>query len=182
MLLSATIAVVGLAGGLCWAQQTQKADDKSAQPNLVPLPTEKVGPGGAPVGGVKTGVEATGGSAASQTSGAKVGTGATTKPDAGIFGGGMGFYVVLLGGFVLLYFWMGRSRRKQESKRKEMLSNLKKNDKIVTIGGIIGTVVEAKPDEITIKVDESSNVRMKFARWAVRGAAADAAQEPEGKK
>jgi preprotein translocase subunit YajC len=180
MLLSAMIAVVGLAGGVCWAQQTQKADDTAGQPKLVPLPTEKVGPG-APAGGVKTGVEATG-PAATQAAGAKPGAGATTKPDGGMFGNGMGFYVVLLGGFVLLYFWMGRSRRKQEAKRKEMLGNLKKNDRIVTIGGIIGTVVEAKPDEITIKVDESSNVRMKFARWAVRGPASESAQEPDDKK
>jgi preprotein translocase subunit YajC len=69
---------------------------------------------------------------------------------------------------------MGRGRRKQEAKRKEMLSNLKKGDKIVSIGGIIGTVIEAKPEEITVKVDETNNVRMKFARWAIRGVGEDA--------
>ena len=175
MLLSAMIAVVGLAGGLCWAQQTQKADDTAGQPKLVPLPTEKVG-----AGGVKTGVEATKPPADGNAAGKKV----TTAPGAQQTGGAnqMYFYVILLGGFVLLYFWMGRSKRKQDAKRREMLGNLKKNDKIVTIGGIIGTVVEAKPDEITIKVDESSNVRMKFARWAVRGPSSESAQEPDDKK
>ena len=94
----------------------------------------------------------------------------------------MWFYVVLLGGFVLLYFWMGRSRRKQEAKRKQMIASLKKGDKIVTIGGIVGTIIEARPDEVTVKVDETSNVRMKFARWAIRGPSEEAKQDPGDKK
>ena len=76
---------------------------------------------------------------------------------------------VLLGGVVLMWIWMGRGRRKEQAKRKEMLSNLKKGDKIVTIGGIIGTVIEVKPDEVTVKVDETNNVRMKFTRNAIHG-------------
>jgi preprotein translocase subunit YajC len=50
-----------------------------------------------------------------------------------------------------------------------MLSSLRKGDKITTIGGVVGTVMEVRDDEITVKVDESGNVRMKFARWAIRG-------------
>ena len=49
---------------------------------------------------------------------------------------GNGMIFVLIGGMVLLYVWMGRNRRKQESKRKEMLANLKKGDKVTSIGGI----------------------------------------------
>jgi preprotein translocase subunit YajC len=69
---------------------------------------------------------------------------------------------------ILMFWWTGRARRKQEAKRKELLSSLKKGDKIVTIGGIIGTVIEIRENEVTVKTDESNNVRMKFARWAVR--------------
>ena len=50
-----------------------------------------------------------------------------------------------------------------------MLSSLKKGDKITSIGGIVGTVIEVRDDEVTVKVDETGNVRMKFARWAIRG-------------
>ncbi len=115
-----------------------------------------------------------------------VGAGAAKSTgDANSVGGGKGkqapsqgpdmyLFVVLLGGVVLMWIWMGRGRRKQEAKRKEMLSNLKKGDKIVSIGGIIGTVIEAKPEEITVKVDETNNVRMKFARWAIRGVGEEA--------
>lgn len=77
--------------------------------------------------------------------------------------------VVMLGGFFLLYIWMGRSRRKQRRERQEMLTSLKKGDKITSIGGIVGTVIEVRDDEVTVKVDETGNVRMKFARWAIRG-------------
>ena len=90
--------------------------------------------------------------------------------------------IILLGGFVLLYVWMGRGRRKQEAKRKEMLSTLKKGDKVVTIGGIMGTIMSAGQDELTVKVDETSNVRMKFARWGVRGVGEEGKLNPDQKK
>lgn len=77
--------------------------------------------------------------------------------------------IVLLGGLALLWFWMSRGRRKQQQRRRDMVENLKKGEKVVSIGGIVGTVMEVKGDEITVKVDESSNVRMKFAKWGIRG-------------
>jgi preprotein translocase subunit YajC len=77
--------------------------------------------------------------------------------------------VLLLGAFVLMYVFMGRSRRRQERKRRDMLASLQKGDKVVTIGGIVGTIMDVRKDEIMVKVDETSNTRMRFARWAVRG-------------
>jgi preprotein translocase subunit YajC len=92
------------------------------------------------------------------------------------------FLFIMIGGFILLYVWMGRSRRKQEAKRKAMLANLKKGDKVTSIGGIIGTVIEVREDEVTVKVDETNNVRMKFARWAIRGVGEEARTDsPEGR-
>jgi len=88
--------------------------------------------------------------------------------------------LVLVGGFVLLYVWMSRGKKKEQQRRKEMLEALKKGDKITTIGGIVGTVMNVRDDEVTIKVDESSNTRMIFARWAVRGVGeAGKAEKPE---
>jgi preprotein translocase subunit YajC len=93
------------------------------------------------------------------------------------------FPLLLIGGFVVLYIFMGRGRRRQETRRKQMLANLKKGDKIVSIGGIMGTVIEVREDEITVKVDETNNVRMRFARWAIRGVGEDARSEsPQEKK
>jgi preprotein translocase subunit YajC len=93
---------------------------------------------------------------------------AAGKKPGGMFDS-MTLMIVMLGGFFLLYIWMGRSRRKQRRQRQEMLTALKKGDKITSIGGIVGTVIEVRDDEVTVKVDETGNVRMKFARWAIRG-------------
>ena len=90
------------------------------------------------------------------------------QPTGGLFGDKW-FLFVMIGGFILLYVWMGRGRRKQEAKRKQMITELKKGDKVNTIGGIIGTVIEVREDEVTVKVDETNNVRMKFTRRAIQG-------------
>ena len=90
---------------------------------------------------------------------------------------------VMIGGIVLLYIWMGRGRRKKETQRKEMLASLKKGDKVTSIGGVVGTVIEVREDEVTVKVDETNNIRMRFARWAIRGVGEGAKHEgPEDRK
>lgn len=74
-------------------------------------------------------------------------------------------------GIILLIFmmFMSKSKKKQENERQSLLDNLKKGDQIETIGGLIGTVVSTNDDEktVTVKVDETANVKMKFNRRAV---------------
>ena len=90
---------------------------------------------------------------------------------------------VMLGFLVLMMLWSSRSRKKQEAKHREMLSSLKKGDKVTSIGGIVGTIIEARDDEVLVKVDETNNVRMRFARWAIKGTGEAAkTQPPEEKK
>lgn len=107
---------------------------------------------------------------------------ATTTQPAGGGGGGLPWPMILMAGllFVML-FWMSRGKNKEAKKRAAMLSTLKKGDKITTIGGVIGTVIEIRADEVTVKVDESSNARMRFARWAIRGIGEDSKAETPGK-
>ena len=89
-----------------------------------------------------------------------------------------GFPILNIG---LFFIMSSRGRRKQEAKRREMIASLKKGDKVTSIGGIVGTVVETRDDEIAVKVDES--VRKRFARWAIRGVGEQAKTEsPEEKK
>jgi preprotein translocase YajC subunit len=52
------------------------------------------------------------------------------------------------------------------------MPNLKKGDKITTIGPVAGTIVEMREKDVTVKIDESANTRVKFARWAIRGVGA----------
>jgi preprotein translocase subunit YajC len=68
---------------------------------------------------------------------------------------------------VIFYFFVIRSKRTQDKKRNAMLSLLKKGDRVQTIGGILGTVIEARETEVLVKVDESSNTKIRFARSAI---------------
>ena len=63
----------------------------------------------------------------------------------------------------LFYFVVMRPQRKEQAKRQRMLSNVKKNDRVVTIGGIYGVVmnVHREADEVTIKVDEATNTKLR---------------------
>lgn len=69
--------------------------------------------------------------------------------------------------FVVFYFVVIRAKRKDEKKRRDMLSELKRGDKVMTIGGIIGKVIDAADDEVVLKVDESNNVKIRFRRSAI---------------
>jgi len=69
--------------------------------------------------------------------------------------------------FVLMYVILFRGPRKKQQQHKQMMQTLTKNDRVQTIGGIIGTVVDIKDDEITLKIDESNNTKMKIVRSAI---------------
>ena len=70
--------------------------------------------------------------------------------------------------FAVLYFIMIRPQRKQEKERKAMLSALKKNDQVLTIGGVYGTVAAVGEDQVTLKVDEGKDVRIRVSRGAIQ--------------
>jgi preprotein translocase subunit YajC len=72
--------------------------------------------------------------------------------------------------FVLFYLLLIRPAQKRERlQRMALLANLKKNDKVLTSGGIIGMValVNDKEDEVILKVDESSNVRLRVLKSSI---------------
>jgi len=67
----------------------------------------------------------------------------------------------------VLYMVMDAPQRRERSKRESLIKNLKKDDRVVTIGGIIGTVANISQDgkEVTLKVDEGTRIR--FRRTAI---------------
>jgi len=81
------------------------------------------------------------------------------------FGGTQLIFLALM--FVLMYMILFRGPRKKQQQHKQMVQSLAKNDRIQTIGGIIGTVVDIKEDEITLKIDESNNTKIKILRSAI---------------
>jgi preprotein translocase subunit YajC len=54
--------------------------------------------------------------------------------------------------------------RREKKKFADMMSSIKKNDQVRTVGGIIGSVVEVKPDVVVLKVDENSNTKLTVSR------------------
>jgi len=74
---------------------------------------------------------------------------------------------VLLG--LMFWFMILRPQRRQKREHEQELKALQKHDRIVTAGGILGTIVTIKPDsdEITIRIDETTNTRMRILRSAI---------------
>lgn len=66
--------------------------------------------------------------------------------------------------FVLFYFLLIRPQRREQARRREMLDAIKKNDRIITAGGIHGVVtnVQRDTDEVTVKVDEATNTKLRL--------------------
>ena len=79
--------------------------------------------------------------------------------------GSQWIFLVLM--FVVMYLLLFRGPRKKQQEHKKMVQSLQKNDKVRTIGGIIGTVVDIKDDQITLKVDEANNTKIKVLPSAI---------------
>ncbi|MBE6240354.1 MAG: preprotein translocase subunit YajC [Bacteroidales bacterium] len=62
--------------------------------------------------------------------------------------------------FVVMWFFMIRPQRKQQKELQKFRDALKKGDKVVTIGGIYGTVVELKEHTVLIEVDNGVKIRV----------------------
>jgi preprotein translocase subunit YajC len=78
---------------------------------------------------------------------------------------------------VLWYFLLLRPQRGEQKKREALLSAIKKNDTVVTIGGIVGTVANISTDgqEVTLRVDD--NTRIKFLRSSIQSVRAQDAED-----
>jgi preprotein translocase subunit YajC len=68
---------------------------------------------------------------------------------------------------VVLFFLMDSPQRREKAKRAALMKNLKKDDRVVTIGGILGSVANISQDgkEVTLKVDDGTRIR--FRRSAI---------------
>ena len=69
--------------------------------------------------------------------------------------------------FAVIYIFMFRGPRKRQQEQQRMLQSLQKNTRVRTIGGIIGTIVDVRDEEVVLKIDEANNVKMRVARSAI---------------
>ena len=80
-------------------------------------------------------------------------------------GGGLSMWIMLALIFVVMWFFMIRPQRKQQKELENFRNSLKKGDKVVTIGGIYGTVCEIKEGSVLIEVD--NNVKIRVSKQAL---------------
>ena len=74
--------------------------------------------------------------------------------------------------FAVFYFLLIRPQQKRQKQRNEMLNNLKKGDKVVTIGGLHGTIAELTDDTVVLRVNDVT--KLTFNRAAI-----DTVKNPE---
>ena len=66
-----------------------------------------------------------------------------------------------------MYFILFRGPKKRQQQQDQLVKALKKNDRVQTIGGILGTVLEVTDTEITLKIDESNNTKIRVLPSAI---------------
>ena len=86
-----------------------------------------------------------------------------TDPTGGF--GTWGTIIMIVIMFAVFYFFAIRPQKKQQKELQKFRDSLKKGDKIVTIGGIYGTVVEVKDATVLVEVD--NGVKMRFSKQAL---------------
>jgi preprotein translocase subunit YajC len=87
--------------------------------------------------------------------------------------------------FAIMWILLIRPQRRQQKQRDQMIANIKKNDHVLTSGGIFGIVDQVKDDRVILKIDEKHDVRVRVAKTAITGvekvAGAEGDTKPEAK-
>ena len=95
---------------------------------------------------------------------------ALQAPSSSPLGGVFGFLPIILI-VVIFYFLMIMPAQRRQKKASEMLRNLKNGDKVVTNGGIFGTIVGLEDDAVQLRI--ADQVKIKVARSAIAGLQAE---------
>ncbi len=76
--------------------------------------------------------------------------------------------LILFGGiFVVFYFFMIRPQQKKAKETKKFIEELKAGDKVVTIGGLHGSIVSIREKTVVVEVDAAKGVRVVFEKTAI---------------
>lgn len=93
--------------------------------------------------------------------------GTSGQAGAGAQGGGFGAFVPLILMFAIFYFLLIRPQQKKAKEHRAMIDALKKGDKIVSNGGLHGSITGLSDDTITMEI--APKVRVKISRGSVAG-------------
>ena len=75
-------------------------------------------------------------------------------------GSSASFWIMIILIFAVMYFFMIRPQRKQQKELEKMRNELKKGDKVVTAGGIYGTIAEVDGRTVLMKIDGEVKIRV----------------------
>jgi preprotein translocase subunit YajC len=108
--------------------------------------------------------------------------GNTPAPQPGGAGGLIGMLPMMILMFAIIYFFMIRPEQKKQKEKAELLKNIKKGDKVLTAGGIVGVVGNVKETTVMVRIAENTNVE--FTKSAITNVITEDAgksTEKEGK-
>jgi preprotein translocase subunit YajC len=87
----------------------------------------------------------------------------TPSPAAGLFP-----VALMLAMIVFLFLTMRSQKKREKRERQELNERMRKGDRVLTVGGAIGTIISVKDDEVVVKVDETTNTKMTFIKSAIQ--------------
>ncbi len=96
------------------------------------------------------------------TTGQPAGTPQTSPPPGG---GGANLFLILIPMLIVMMLLTSMAGRKERKKKKQLLDNLHKQDRIQTIGGLIGTVTDIQGDEVLVRMEEG---KVRISKSAVQ--------------
>lgn len=82
-------------------------------------------------------------------------------------GGGYSFFIFLGLFFVIIYFFMIRPQTKKAKEQKNFLSEIKKGDRIVTVGGVHGKILSVDDDSLLVEIDANAKIRLEKSMVSV---------------
>jgi len=80
-------------------------------------------------------------------------------------GSATGMFIMLIAIFAIFYFLMIRPESKRRKERQQMMDALKRNDKVVTIGGLYGEIQDVHDDKVVLRIAE--NIKVEVAKSAI---------------
>jgi preprotein translocase subunit YajC len=89
-------------------------------------------------------------------------------------GGGFGAFIPLILMFAIFYFLLIRPQQKKAKQHRELVATLKKGDRVVSSGGLHGTVTGIADDVVTVEI--APKIRVKISRGSISGVAGKSAQ------
>ena len=81
--------------------------------------------------------------------------------------------------FAVMYFLIIRPQKQKEKKRLAMISNVRKQDRIVTAGGVHGVVVSVKENDVIVRIDDAKDVKIKIDKSAITSVSVPKGEQQE---